>query len=255
LLTLPDDWAATFHRIPKILDTEFEGSGATRIAEIGLGDVADGDIFNHFDKWQDEQLWSSLGGEADASEESGVEIEIDTDARRSTLRQDVKEAVVISNQVLTAEGEPEKRHIALRLPTGMPYSVGDYLAVLPINDQKNIRRVLKHYGLPWDAMLTIKVGANTTLPTGHPISATDVLGAYVELSQPATRKVCTKLRLTSCTSSPLSRTLHGLLLAYQTKKPARKCLLLPGKTLILRFPRSAVLLWICSKNIHLPHCP
>jgi cytochrome P450/NADPH-cytochrome P450 reductase len=189
LLTAPDDWATTFHRIPKILDSEFEGSGATRISEIGLGDVADGDIFNHFDKWQDEQLWSALGGEADASEESGIEIEIDTDARRSTLRQDVKEAVVLSNKVLTADGEPEKRHVVLKLPTGMSYKAGDYLAVLPINDQKNIRRVLKQYGLPWDAMLTIKVGANTTLPTGHPISAMDVLGAYVELSQPATRKV------------------------------------------------------------------
>lgn len=175
-----------------MIDSEFERSGATRIAEIGLGDVAGGDIFNHFDKWQDEQLWSSIGGEVDATEESGIEIEIDTDARKSTLRQDVREAVVISNQVLTAEGEPEKRHVALKLPTGMSYKVGDYLAVLPMNDQPNIRRVLKRYSLPWDAMLTIKVGANTTLPTGHPISAMDVLGAYVELSQPATRKVRTE---------------------------------------------------------------
>jgi cytochrome P450/NADPH-cytochrome P450 reductase len=58
-----------------------------------------------------------------------------------------------------------------------------------MNNPKNIRRVLKWANLPWDAMLTIKAGANTTLPTGHPISAMDVLGAYVELSQPATRKV------------------------------------------------------------------
>jgi len=96
---------------------------------------------------------------------------------------------VVSNQVLTAEGEPEKRHIVLELPSGMTYKTGDYLAVLPINNQKNIRRVLKWAHLPWDAVLTIKTGANTTLPTGYPISAIDVLGAYVELSQPATRKV------------------------------------------------------------------
>ncbi|TVY32846.1 Bifunctional cytochrome P450/NADPH--P450 reductase [Lachnellula subtilissima] len=70
----------------------------------------------------------------------------------------------------------------------MSYKVGDYLAVLPINNQKNIRRVLKWANLPWAAMLTIESGTNTTLPTGHPISAMDVLGAYVELSQPATRK-------------------------------------------------------------------
>jgi len=155
--------------------------------------VAAGDIFNDFDKWQDEQLWPALGGDSDAEYESGIEIEVDTDSRRSKLRQDVKEAVIVSNQLLTAEGEPEKRHIVLKLPTGMDYKTGDYLAVLPINNQKNIRRVLKWANLPWDAMLTIKTGTNTTLPTGHPISAMDVLGAYVELSQPATRKVCSTL--------------------------------------------------------------
>jgi cytochrome P450/NADPH-cytochrome P450 reductase len=64
-----------------------------------------------------------------------------------------------------------------------------------LNNQKNIRRVLKHYGLPWDAMLTIKAGQNTTLPTDHPLSAMDILGAYVELSQPATKKVCSILHI------------------------------------------------------------
>jgi len=74
------------------------------------------------------------------------------------------------------------------LPTGMTYKAGDYLAVLPMNNPKNIRRVLKWAHLPWDTMLTIKDGANTTLPTGYPISMMDILGMYVELSQPATRK-------------------------------------------------------------------
>lgn len=183
------DWVSTFHRIPKLLDSSFEEYGATRIADIGLGDVGAGDVFDDFDKWQDEKLWSALGGRVSTSEESELVIEVDTASRRSTLRQDVKEAIVVSNTVLTAPGEAEKRHIVLNLPTGMSYKVGDYLAVLPMNDPKNIKRVLKSYGLPWDVMLTIKGGQNTTLPTGHPISAMDVLGAYVELSQPATRKV------------------------------------------------------------------
>jgi cytochrome P450/NADPH-cytochrome P450 reductase len=61
----------------------------------------------------------------------------------------------------------------------MAYKAGDYLAVLPINNQKNIRRVLKWANLPWDAMLSIKTGANTTLPTGHPISAVCVGGESI----------------------------------------------------------------------------
>ncbi|KAF4630984.1 hypothetical protein G7Y89_g7156 [Cudoniella acicularis] len=192
------DWVSTFHRIPKLLHKGFQENGATPIAEIGLGDVAAGDIFGDFDKWQDEKLWPALGGTDEPEEEAGIDVEVDTDSRRSTLRQDVKEAVILSNKLLTAEGEPEKRHIVLKLPTGMEYKVGDYLAVLPINNRKNIQRVLKWANLPWDAMLTIKAGANTTLPTGHPISAMDVLGAYVELSQPATKRNILKIA-SSCT--------------------------------------------------------
>jgi cytochrome P450/NADPH-cytochrome P450 reductase len=188
-LNFVDDWVSTFHRIPKLVNENFKANGATRIAEMGLGDVAEGDIFGDFDKWQDEKLWAALGGELDGSEESGIDLEINTDTRRSNLRQDVKEAEVISNELLTADGETAKRHIVLRMPTGMEYHVGDYLAVLPLNHPKNIRRVLKWAKLPWDAMLTIKAGANTTLPTGHPVSAYDIMAAYLELTQPATRKV------------------------------------------------------------------
>lgn len=192
------DWVSTFHRVPKMIDVGFEANGATKVTEIGLGDVGAGDVFNDFDKWQDEKLWPALGSSEETSEESGLEIDIDTESRRSRLRQDVKEAVVVSNEILTAESEPEKRHIVLELPTGMTYTAGDYLAVLPLNDTKMIRRVLKWAHLPWDTVVTIKTGANTTLPTGQPISLMDLLGAYVELGQPATRKNVTKIAA-SCT--------------------------------------------------------
>ena len=170
------------------MDSVFEANGASRIAEIGLGDVASGDIFSDFDKWQDEQLWASLGASV-SGVEAGLNIEINTESSKLKLRQDVKEAVVVSNTVLTATGVPEKRHIELKLPAGMTYKVGDYLAVLPMNNEKTVRRVLKQFGLARDATFTIKAGSNTTLPTGHPISAIDILGSYVEISQPATRKV------------------------------------------------------------------
>jgi cytochrome P450 / NADPH-cytochrome P450 reductase len=186
-----DDWASTFHRVPIFLDTAFTANGAHRISNIGLGDVAAGDIFNDFDKWQDEDFWPALGPISEDDGDVGIELVVDTSSRRSKLRQDVKEAIVVSNEVLTATGELEKRHIVLKLPTGMTYKTGDYLAVLPINDSKNIHRVLKRFSLPWDAVLTIRSGSNTTLPTEHPLSATDVLAAYVELSQPATRRVRT----------------------------------------------------------------
>ncbi|RFU30218.1 hypothetical protein B7463_g6139, partial [Scytalidium lignicola] len=191
------DWVSTFHRIPKLIDSEFQQHGAKRIAEIGLGDVAKVDIFNEFDRWQDEQLWTQLGGSADSDHESVLEVEIDTTTRRSHLRQNLREGIVIDNDLLTAPGEPEKRHISLELPTGMTYNTGDYLAVLPMNNPRVIRRVLKRFGLPWDAVITIKEGANTTLPTGRPISVMDILSSYVELAQPATVKHLARIAASS----------------------------------------------------------
>jgi cytochrome P450/NADPH-cytochrome P450 reductase len=70
----------------------------------------------------------------------------------------------------------------------MSYSAGDYLAILPLNPQENIRRAMKYFGLSWDSTLTISSAGPTTLPTDTPISATDVLGAYVELAQPASKR-------------------------------------------------------------------
>lgn len=70
----------------------------------------------------------------------------------------------------------------------MTYSAGDYLAILPLNPKENIHRAMRHFGLSWDSMLTISSAGPTSLPTDTPISAIDVLGAYVELAQPASKR-------------------------------------------------------------------
>lgn len=108
--------------------------------------------------------------------------------RSSLLRQDVKEAEVIANRILTSEGEPIKRHIEIRLPSEMTYRSGDYLAVLPINPRETIQRVLRKFDLAWDSSLTIDGGGLTTLPRNVPIPAQSVFGGFVELSQPATKR-------------------------------------------------------------------
>ncbi len=130
-----DDWTSTFHKIPKLLDASFASNGATRISKIGLVDVASDDVFNEFDKWQDEVFWPALGASV-SDELAEPELEIDTASRGSTLRQDVQEAVVLSNEVLTRGTEPQKRYISLRLPTDMVYKAGDYLKILKKNHDK-----------------------------------------------------------------------------------------------------------------------
>jgi cytochrome P450/NADPH-cytochrome P450 reductase len=188
------DWAKTFHRIPKYLDKTLEERGATRLVEWGNTDAASGDIFTDFETWEDQVLWPALREKYGSSEVEGegsleATLDVDISTPRSTiLRQDVREARVEEVQVLSSEGVGEKRHIEISLPSDMSYSAGDYLAILPLNPQENIRRATKYFGLSWDSMLTIQSAGPTTLPTDTPISAVDVFGAYVELAQPASKR-------------------------------------------------------------------
>jgi cytochrome P450/NADPH-cytochrome P450 reductase len=76
----------------------------------------------------------------------------------------------------------------------MTYEAGDYLAVLPVNPIPTISRVLRRFGLPWDAMMTLRKGAHTTIPTETTMAVSAVLAAYVELNGPATRRNIATLR-------------------------------------------------------------
>lgn len=188
------DWAQTFHKIPKMVDATIEKLGGTRITALGVADAAEGDMFTRFETWEDDLLWPALrekygieGGTEDGEGLGGLSVEIST-PRSSTLRQDVKEAVVIEARDLTTPEAPTKKHIEIQLPSDMSYSAGDYLAILPINPKDVVHRALRRFRLAWDAHVTINSSSTTTLPTGHPIPASDVLGAYVELGQPATKR-------------------------------------------------------------------
>lgn len=189
------DWAQTFHRIPKLVDDKLEKAGATRLVKIGLSDAA-GDIFTDFETWEDEVLWPALKtkynigdlSDKDTTVTGAVNVTV-TSPRTSGLRQDVSEALVMESRVLTAEGEPIKKHLELKLPSDVTYTAGDYLAVLPFNPRDNVRRVMRHFRLPWDAYITVETSAKLVVPTNEPVSAYELLSAYVELSQPATRRV------------------------------------------------------------------
>ncbi|KAI0113523.1 bifunctional P-450:NADPH-P450 reductase [Nemania sp. FL0031] len=188
------DWAQTFHRIPKLVDTKLEENGATRIANIGLSDAGSNDTFTDFETWEDNILWPALHekyGTEDAKVEdgqsTGLSVEI-TSPRTSTLRQDVMEAFVVDTHKLTADGEPIKKHIEIALPSGQTYRSGDYLAVLPINPKSVVQRVMRRFHLAWDAHITIAGAANTPLPTETSMPAQSVFSAYVELAQPATKR-------------------------------------------------------------------
>lgn len=159
-----------------------------------MADVANNDVFNDFEKWEDSVFWPALskifgGGEDEGGDNEGLEVEIATTLRSSHPRQEVKQAIILKSEVLNTDDTAPKRHIEIKLPTDMQYKSGDYLAVLPMSPVTTIRRVVKHFGLPWDSIITVKSG-ETTLPCGTPLAIYDLLASYVELGQPATRRVC-----------------------------------------------------------------
>lgn len=211
------DWASTFQKIPTLVDESLPVLGAKRIADRGSSDVSKQDTFGDFEMWTSGELWPALGpyvtSSKDTSEFSAiptVEIEVTTEERSSHLQQNVQWANVIDAKVLTAEGEPEKRHIEIELPSNMTYSAGDYLAVLPLNPKEYVRRVMNHFNLPWDGMITIKPSSATSLPTGKPIGIFDLLQGYVEISQPATKQDIEVL-VSVCGSQSVTETLTSYL--------------------------------------------
>jgi cytochrome P450/NADPH-cytochrome P450 reductase len=188
------DWVPTFHRIPKLVDDTLEKLGATRIVDMGLTDTSQNTVFSDFEKWEDDILWPALEmrykpERSNKAEEKGLSVR-SCNFRTLTLRQDVKEAIVVSTKTLTSSDDPKaKKHIEIQLPEGIHYTVGDYLAVLPINPQEVVRRALRRFKLPRDTYLEISSSTPTALPTDTSVSALDVFGSYVELSQPATKRV------------------------------------------------------------------
>lgn len=212
------DWASTFQKIPTLVDELLADLGAERLTERGSSDVSKQDTFGDFETWTSGKLWPALGPYLKTPTEDSsqlptvptIEIELTTEERAAHLQQNVQWANVIDAKVLTADGEPEKRHIEIELPSGMTYSAGDYLAVLPLNPREHVRRVMNHFGLPWDGMITVKPGSTTSLPTGKPIAVFDLLQGYVEISQPATKQDIEVL-VSVCGSPAVKETLRGYL--------------------------------------------
>jgi cytochrome P450/NADPH-cytochrome P450 reductase len=161
--------------------------------------VTEANVFDALDEWTEKKLWLALGIRDDSNNQGATELKLHIDSQRrvGTLKQDLQLGQVTETQLLTTKpGAPRKRHVTIALPSGVTYQAGDYLAVLPLNSARMVQRVLRRFRLPWDAMLTIDPKAITSLPKGQQLSAHDILGAMVELSQPITSKALSAVKET-----------------------------------------------------------
>ncbi|KAJ6474020.1 fatty acid hydroxylase [Mycena vitilis] len=187
------DWTATFQKIPKLCDELFETHGAQRLMPRGAGDAGAGDFFQKFEEFE-ARLWGTLSEEYSTKRSEALvqtlEVKtVDVGKERATaLRQaDALLGRVVENRVLTKDG-PVKRHIEFELPEGTTARAGDYVAILPQNPIRDVRRVLARFSLSNEEEVVLSSVGPTSLPVGKPVKLSEILGGYIELSQPATTR-------------------------------------------------------------------
>lgn len=81
------------------------------------------------------------------------------------------------------------RHVEIRLPTGMTYSAGDHLAVLPQNHPDAVLKVADRLNADLHEVVELNKGpgvglGNWTLPFGSPVTVHDLLTRFVDLQAP-----------------------------------------------------------------------
>lgn len=215
------DWVQTYQRIPTLVDDLFEKRGGHRLIERGVGDAGAGDFFEAFDEWE-AGLWPILASEYQTTQSKSVAgLQIKTidegTARATALRQpDAALGTVVENRLLTSAAAPAKRHIEFKLPEGATYGAGDYLAILPINPIRDVRRAIARFGLSAEQEIVITSAGPTPLPVDKPTSIFTILSGYVELSQPATSRDL-RVLIGATESEPTLAKLKELTSSYQTK--------------------------------------
>jgi cytochrome P450/NADPH-cytochrome P450 reductase len=192
------DWVSTFHRIPKLVDGALGNAGAQRLTQLCLADVSSGSISSKFVEWQDSKLWpclresfglqstkASIGGN-----DLGLEL-IATPPPQYTQQHDQQffDCTVLENSVLTAPGHKEKRHIRLKLPSEITYSIGDYVNIYPANPLATVTRAMNRFGISLNTHMRVTSGISTIFPIGKEFSVYESLSKCVELNHPATAEV------------------------------------------------------------------
>ncbi|MEJ2872079.1 MULTISPECIES: bifunctional cytochrome P450/NADPH--P450 reductase [unclassified Saccharothrix] len=195
------NWAATYQRVPALLDERLAAAGATPLLARGAADAA-GDFGGTVDRWTAD-LWHALlerygaagGGTEPGSDPAAALYELE-DAGESVTgelaaRHGVRPMRVLEARELVDVDHPlgrSKRFLRVRLPEGVTYRTGDHFAVLPRNPEHLVRRVADRFGLDLDRTVRVKARrrSRNALPVDRPLTLRRLLTDFVELQDPAT---------------------------------------------------------------------
>ena len=196
------DWAATYQRVPKMIDTEMEAHGARRVYQRGEGDASD-DFDGEFRGWY-EHLWNSLAGALGTSVEAPdaivkghrYEVELVTEpveASPLVAEYGARPMEILANRELQNKSGPHPRS-ARPATSSSRCTKGDLRGGRPPRDppaQQPRAGTPRHGALraPEDALIRIRnnTASKTFLPVDKPVSASSLLSAYVDLQGVARR--------------------------------------------------------------------
>ena len=208
------DWAASYQRIPKLLDQQLEELGGERLVARGEGD-ARGDFDGNFQDWY-APLWSQLAeklgiAEELQAEEKGdlYEVEFLEQKRENPFVAafGAQPMTVVENREIF-RAERSARHVEVVLPEGVKYRIGDHLGVVARNSLALVKRAATRFGVNPEARIRIKKKGNskTLLPIDQVVPLGEILSEHVELQDVATRKHL-KVLAEHCQCPPEKQTL------------------------------------------------
>ncbi|MFJ9844073.1 bifunctional cytochrome P450/NADPH--P450 reductase [Kitasatospora sp. NPDC101155] len=194
-------YAATYQRIPALIDDRVAALGGTRLLARAEAD-ASGDLAGTVRAFT-EALGVALlerYGDADApavrQEEAAYTVTELVGGPLDALaaRHGMGELTVTAVDSLT---DPDyhrvKRLVRLALPEGVEYRTADHLTVLPANDPELVERAAKLFGAELDTVLSVVAHRRTGLAVDRPLTVRELLTHHVELQDRPTAGQCAVL--------------------------------------------------------------
>jgi len=193
------DWAATYQRVPRLIEERLQALGAQTVVARGEAD-ARGDFFGDIDHYS-QRLWPELAQSLDLTVSAPVDLGerfdidlVEGDDNTSFLsHHSLTPMTVQGNREMvdtSVDFASSKRHISINLPAGASYKTGDHLLVMPCNPKANVERAATRFALALQqrVRLSLQHGSAGAIPVDSTITIETLLSRYVELNEPATTR-------------------------------------------------------------------
>ncbi|MCQ4041193.1 bifunctional cytochrome P450/NADPH--P450 reductase [Streptantibioticus rubrisoli] len=207
------NWAATYQRVPTLIDARLAELGGTRLLPRAEAD-ASGDLAGSVERFTSAlrrtllERYGDPDAAPDTSSDPGHTYQV-TEVVGAPLdalaeRHGMVPMTVVETGDLADLRHPlgrSKRFVRLALPEGVGYRTADHLTVLPVNDPELVERALRLFGAAPATLLNIRAHRPNrgTLPLDRPVSAFELLSRYVELQDsPTARQLALLADLNPC---------------------------------------------------------